>query len=90
MKSRRSISYKGDYGRLVIIGGDYGIAGVIRMTGEAALRVGVGLVRVLIRSENIASLLIVRLELMVYELTMDFFVESLEWVDVVVIGFGLG
>lgn len=60
------------------------------MTGEAALRVGVGLVRVLIRSENIASLLIVRSELMVYELTMDFFIESLEWVDVVVIGFGLG
>lgn len=84
------ILYKGDYGWLVIIGGDYGMVGVICMMGEVVLCVGVGLVWVLICSENIVLLLIVWLELMVYELMMDFFIESLEWVDVVVIGFGLG
>ena len=37
--------HKGDHdGRLLIIGGDHGTAGAIRMTGEAALRGG-GLIR---------------------------------------------
>ena len=74
----------------MIIGGDHGTAGAIRMTGEAALRAGAGLVRVLTRSENIAPLLTARPELMVHELTMDSLAESLEWADVVVIGPGLG
>ncbi len=60
------------------------------MTGEAALRAGAGLVRVLTRSENIAPLLTARPELMVHELTMDSLTESPEWADVVVIGPGLG
>ncbi|WP_343158548.1 NAD(P)H-hydrate dehydratase, partial [Pseudomonas aeruginosa] len=60
------------------------------MTGEAALRAGAGLVRVLTRSENIAPLLTARPELMVHELTMGSLTESLEWADVVVIGPGLG
>ncbi len=58
--------------------------------GEAALRAGAGLVRVLTRSENIAPLLTARPELMVHELTMDSLTESPEWADVVVIGPGLG
>ncbi|XNN29087.1 NAD(P)H-hydrate dehydratase [Escherichia coli] len=52
------------------------------MTGEAALRAGAGLVRVLTRSENIAPLLTARPELMVHELMMDSLTESLEWADV--------
>ncbi|WP_306783666.1 NAD(P)H-hydrate dehydratase, partial [Klebsiella michiganensis] len=44
---RRPTSHKGSHGRLVIIGGDRGTAGAIRMAGEAALRAGAGLVRVL-------------------------------------------
>ena len=90
LKPRRPTSHKGDHGRVVIIGGDHGTAGAIRMTGEAALRAGAGLVRVLTRSENIAPLLTARPELMVHELTMDSLTESLEWADVVVIGPGLG
>ncbi|XNM79059.1 NAD(P)H-hydrate dehydratase [Escherichia coli] len=39
--------------------------------GEAALRAGAGLVRVLTRSENIAPLLTARPELMDYELALD-------------------
>ncbi|MDF3007827.1 MAG: carbohydrate kinase [Enterobacter kobei] len=41
---RRPTSHKGDNGRLAIVGGDHGTAGAIRMTGEAALRAGAGLV----------------------------------------------
>lgn len=87
---RRPTSHKGDNGRLVIVGGDHGTAGAIRMTGEAALRAGAGLVRVLTRVENITPLIAARPELMVHELTEKLLEESLEWADVVVIGPGLG
>ncbi len=87
---RRPTSHKGDHGKLVIVGGDRGTAGAIRMTGEAALRSGAGLVRVLTRSENIPPIITARPELMVHELTPQTLEESLEWADVVVIGPGLG
>jgi yjeF C-terminal region, hydroxyethylthiazole kinase-related/yjeF N-terminal region len=87
---RRPTSHKGDHGRLAIIGGDLGTAGAIRMTGEAALRSGAGLVRVLTRIENIAPIITARPEMMVHELTPQALEESLEWADVVVIGPGLG
>jgi NAD(P)H-hydrate epimerase len=87
---RRPTSHKGDHGKLVIIGGDHGTAGAIRMTGEAALRAGAGLVRVLTRIENIPPLITARPELMVSELTQHSLEESLAWADVVAIGPGLG
>ncbi|MGL5602730.1 MAG: bifunctional ADP-dependent NAD(P)H-hydrate dehydratase/NAD(P)H-hydrate epimerase [Silvania sp.] len=87
---RRPTSHKGDHGRLVIIGGDHGTAGAIRMTGEAALRAGAGLVRILTRSENITPIVTARPELMVHALTPQALDDSLEWADVVVIGPGLG
>ena len=87
---RRPTSHKGDHGRLVVIGGDHGTAGAIRMTGEAALRAGAGLVRVLTRAENVAPIITARPELMVHELTPQTLDEALEWADVVVIGPGLG
>lgn len=34
LKPRRPTSHKGDHGRVVIIGGDHGTAGAIRMTGK--------------------------------------------------------
>lgn len=40
---RRSV-HKGDNGRLLVIGGGPGMAGAVRMAGEAALRAGAGLV----------------------------------------------
>ncbi len=46
---RRATSHKGDHGKLVIVGGDRGTAGAIRMCGEAALRSGAGLVQYLTR-----------------------------------------
>ncbi|MRS90443.1 bifunctional ADP-dependent NAD(P)H-hydrate dehydratase/NAD(P)H-hydrate epimerase [Enterobacteriaceae bacterium RIT714] len=87
---RRPTSNKGDHGKLVIVGGDHGTAGAIRMTGEAALRAGAGLVRVLTRIENIPPIVTARPELMVHELTPQSLEESLEWADVVAIGPGLG
>lgn len=87
---RRATSHKGDHGKLVVIGGDRGTAGAILMAGEAALRAGAGLVRVLTRPENIAPLLTARPELMVQALTAQSLDEALEWADAVAIGPGLG
>jgi len=90
LKPRRPTSHKGDNGRLVIIGGDSGTAGAIRLTGEASVRSGAGLVRVLTRAENIAPLLAARPELMVHELTSELLDNAIEWADVIAIGPGLG
>ena len=90
LRPRRPTSHKGDNGKLVIIGGDHGTAGAIRMTGEAALRAGAGLVRVLTHKDNITPLLTARPELMVQELNNQAIDQALEWADVIVIGPGLG
>ncbi len=87
---RDPCAHKGDNGRLVIIGGDHGLSGAIRMTGEAALRAGAGLVRVLTREANVGSLLTARPELMVEPLNDQSLRQGLEWADVIVIGPGLG
>lgn len=90
LKPRRPTSHKGDHGKLVIIGGDLGMGGAIRMTGEAALRAGAGLVRVLTHKCNITPLLSARPELMVAELSGSTLDKALEWADVIVVGPGLG
>lgn len=90
LKPRLATSHKGNHGRLLLIGGDHGMAGAIRLAGEAALRSGAGLVRVLTHSENRGPLLAARPELMVQALSRQSVEESLQWADVVVIGPGLG
>ncbi len=87
---RKPTSHKGDHGKLAIIGGDRGTAGAIRMTGEAALRAGAGLVRVLTHKDNLSALLTARPELMVQELSAQAIEEALDWADFIVIGPGLG
>src|SRR5687767_3968374 len=43
---RRAESYKGDYGRVLVLGGSRGMAGAPSLAGMAALRSGAGLVTV--------------------------------------------
>ncbi|NKI75377.1 bifunctional ADP-dependent NAD(P)H-hydrate dehydratase/NAD(P)H-hydrate epimerase [Dickeya sp. CFBP 2040] len=90
LKPRRPGAHKGEHGRLLIIGGDEGTGGAVFMAGEAALRSGSGLVRVLTHRHYLATLLVARPELMVQELTTDSVNAGIEWADVVVIGPGLG
>lgn len=58
-------SHKGDYGHVLVIGGDSGFGGAVAMAAEAALRVGAGLVSVATRQEHVPALLARRPELMV-------------------------
>jgi NAD(P)H-hydrate epimerase len=90
LKPRRPCSHKGEQGRLLVVGGDHGFGGAIRMTAEAALRSGSGLVRVLTHKDNIIPILTARPEIMVDELTDEQLSAALEWADVIAIGPGLG
>lgn len=45
-------AHKGDFGHVLVIGGDYGFAGAVRMAGEAAARSGAGLVSIATRGEH--------------------------------------
>ncbi|MGH8126572.1 MAG: NAD(P)H-hydrate epimerase, partial [Rhodanobacteraceae bacterium] len=57
-------SHKGRYGHVLVIGGDLGAGGAARMCGEAAVRVGAGLVSVATREANVGPILAARPELM--------------------------
>lgn len=61
---RACAAHKGHAGRLLVVGGDHGFAGAARMAGEAALRVGAGLVTVATRAEHVPGLVAARPELM--------------------------
>jgi hydroxyethylthiazole kinase-like uncharacterized protein yjeF len=58
---------KGNNGHVLVIGGDHGMAGAVRLAGESALRVGAGLVSVATRGGNITALNAGRPELMAHE-----------------------
>lgn len=87
---RRPCSHKGEHGRLLVVGGDVGMGGAVRMAGESALRTGSGLVRVLTRRQHVAPLLSARPELMAQPLDEKRLTDGLGWADVVAVGPGLG
>lgn len=61
---RRRDAHKGDFGHVLVIGGELGYSGAARLAGEAAARVGAGLVTVASRPEHAALLNLTRPELM--------------------------
>jgi len=61
---RERAAHKGDFGHVLVVGGNIGMAGAARMAGEAALRAGAGLVTVATRPENAAAIHGQRPELM--------------------------
>ncbi len=63
---RKPDSYKGDYGHVLVIGGDFGMPGAVRLAAEAAYRVGAGLVSVITRSGHVAAIVAERPEIMVH------------------------
>lgn len=66
LKPRPRAAHKGLFGHLLVIGGDHGMAGAVRMAGEAALRSGAGLVSIATRAPHAAAISAVRPELMAH------------------------
>ena len=84
-------AHKGLYGTVLVMGGDYGMAGAAAMAGEAALRCGAGLVRVATRPEHVAALVARTPELMPMGVDSgDDLQPLLDAADVLVVGPGLG
>jgi ADP-dependent NAD(P)H-hydrate dehydratase / NAD(P)H-hydrate epimerase len=61
---RRRDSHKGTYGHVLAMGGDYGMAGAIRLAAEAAARAGAGLITVATRPGHEVAIHGARPELM--------------------------
>jgi ADP-dependent NAD(P)H-hydrate dehydratase / NAD(P)H-hydrate epimerase len=53
---RARAGHKGQHGHVLVIGGDYGYAGAVRMAAEAAARTGAGLISVATRAAHAAAL----------------------------------
>lgn len=88
---RARTAHKGDFGRVLIVGGGPGMPGAVRLAGEAALRVGAGLVTVAVAPENVAGIVAGRPELICLPLReASTLAEPLERADVVAVGPGLG
>ena len=60
-------AHKGDYGHVLVIGGDYGMGGAVRMAAEGALRVGAGLASVATRPEHVSVVSTSRPEIMCHQ-----------------------
>jgi NAD(P)H-hydrate epimerase len=88
---RRRTTHKGQQGHVLVVGGGPGMAGAARLAGEAALRVGAGLVTVATRPENAASINGGRPELICRGIEhAEELLPLLERADVLAIGPGLG
>lgn len=93
MPGRRRTSHKGDFGHLLLIGGDYGFGGAILMSAQAAGRVGVGRLTILTRDSHVAPILTQFPEAMIRSIEQaedPMLDDILKSVDAVVIGPGLG
>lgn len=88
--SRHSDSYKGDYGRLLLIGGTYPYGGAIIMAALAAVHSGAGLVTVATNQENISALHSQLPEAMAFAVTdQDLLAEQIAKAGVILLGTGL-
>ena len=88
---RRRSSNKGDFGRVLIVGSGTGMPGAARLTGEACLRVGAGLVTVAVAPENVAAISAGRPELICLPLHEPAeLAAAIERSNVIAIGPGLG
>ena len=88
---RRRAAHKGEFGRVLIVGGGPGMPGAVRLAGEACLRVGAGLVTVAVDPDNVVAIVAGRPELICLPLTNAAELEApLERAEIIAIGPGLG
>lgn len=81
-------SHKNQFGHILIVGGDRGMPGAVRLSAMAALRAGAGMVSVCVHPDNYTAIAAADPELMIG--TWDELERLLARATVVVIGPGLG
>jgi len=88
---RQRTAHKGDFGHILVIGGDQGYGGAVLMAAESALRCGAGLVSVATHIEHMGAILARRPEIMVHAVENHHtLLPLLSRATVLVIGPGLG
>jgi hydroxyethylthiazole kinase-like uncharacterized protein yjeF len=91
LKPRAKDAHKGLFGHALIVGGNHGMTGAARLAGEAALRVGAGLVSVATQPESITGIISERPEIMAHAVkTANDLLPLLKKASVIVLGTGLG
>ena len=88
---RGATAHKGTNGRVLILGGNQGMPGSVRLSGEAALRVGAGLVRVATHERH-ADAIALQFPPLMSSAVMDVATTRrwCDWADALVLGPGLG
>ncbi|SFC39241.1 NAD(P)H-hydrate epimerase [Marinospirillum celere] len=93
---RKAGGHKGDHGRLLILGGQAGMGGAVILAARAALRTGVGMVKLLTAAENVTAALVSQPEIMAAAWPEDKAAldeqlkEAFAWADALLVGPGLG
>jgi len=101
LPSRPRDAHKGDFGNLLVIAGSRGMSGAARLVAMAALRTGVGLVKVAVPESIRSEVADYRPEIMTIGLpesangtvissAIETLQPYLEWADVIAVGPGLG
>lgn len=91
LEPRRRSAHKGNFGHVLVLGGAPGYTGAARMTGEAALRCGAGLVSLATHPEHAALMNLTRPELMCHGVMEATALDPLlERATAVAVGPGLG
>ncbi len=91
LPARKRDAHKGDFGHLLIIGGDHGLSGSVRLAALAAARIGTGLVTVATRPDHAPLINLQQPEIMTFALiNANDLQVLLERVTTIVIGPGLG
>lgn len=89
--ARNQQAHKGDFGHVLLVGGNIAYVGAIRLAAEAALRVGSGLVSVATRHDHAVMMAMSRPELMCHAVESRQQLSRLaKRCDVVALGPGLG
>ena len=88
---RKPTAHKGHFGHVLLIGGELGYSGAIRLAAQAAVRCGAGLVSIATRADHAAWLSLMQPEIMSHGVeTVEQLRQLLDKATVVVIGPGLG
>ncbi len=91
LRPRRRTAHKGDFGHVLVVGGDHGMGGAPRLAAEGALRAGAGLVTLATRPEHLAPALSARPELLAHAVEQPWQLDPLlRRATQVVVGPGLG
>jgi NAD(P)H-hydrate epimerase len=95
MRRLRARDHKGDRGRVVVVGGDAGMSGAVRMAGRAAFGAGAGLVHVVTPPDTVSVLMQAEPDVQTFSHRFDqpppaALLELIARADSVVIGPGLG